>query len=101
MHTLLRWAARCGSVILGLGLGGVMPLTAALLARCFGRDAFGPMMGLMTPIMIAFQSLGPPFAGRIFDATGSYDAAFWSFVAMLGIAAGLLGFLRQPRAAMA
>jgi MFS family permease len=86
------------AVFLGLGLGGVMPLTASLLARCFGRDAFGPMMGLMTPIMIVFQSVGPPFAGRVFDATGSYDFAFWSFVAMLVVAAGLLVLLRQPGA---
>jgi cyanate permease len=86
------------AVFLGLGLGGVMPLAAALIARCFGRAAFGPMMGLMTPIMIAFQSLGPPFAGRVFDATGSYDAAFWSFVAMVAVSAGLLVFLRAPRA---
>jgi cyanate permease len=84
------------AVFLGLGLGGVMPLAAALLARCFGRDAFGPMMGLMTPIMIVFQSVGPPLAGKVFDATGSYDAAFWSFVAMVVIAAGLLVLLRQP-----
>jgi len=89
------------AVFLGLGLGGVMPLTAALLARCFGSKAFGPMMGLMTPIMIAFQSVGPPFAGRVFDATGSYDAAYWSFVAMVVVAAGLLVFLRQPGAASA
>jgi cyanate permease len=55
----------------------------------------------MTPIMIAFQSVGPPFAGRVFDATGSYDAAYWSFVAMVVVAAGLLVFLRQPGAAPA
>jgi cyanate permease len=89
------------AVFLGLGLGGAMPLAAALLAHCFGRDSFGPMMGLMTPIIIAFQSVGPPFAGRVFDATGSYDAAFWSFVAVLVVAAGLLVFLRQPGAAPA
>ena len=46
--------------------------------------------------MIAFQSLGPPFAGGVFDATGSYSGAFWSFVAMAAIAAGLLTFLRLP-----
>lgn len=91
------------AVILGLGLGGVMPLTAALLARCFGRDSFGIMMGLLTPIMILFQSMGPPFAGWIFDTTGSYHTAFWIFVAAAGVAAGLLGILREetsPAAAM-
>jgi MFS family permease len=82
------------AAVLGLGLGGVMPLTAALLARCFGRDSFGIVMGLLTPIMILFQSLGPPFAGWIFDTTGSYDTAFWCFVAAAGLAAGLLGSLR-------
>jgi cyanate permease len=53
------------------------------------------------PIMIVLQSVGPPFAGRVFDATGSYDSAFWSFVAMLVVAAGLLVLLRQPGAAPA
>jgi hypothetical protein len=49
----IRRIMTLGCSVLGAGvLGGVMPLTAALLARCFGRDAFGPVMGLMTPIMI-------------------------------------------------
>ena len=79
---------------LGLGLGGVTPLASSLLARAFGRDAFGPMLGLMMPILTPFQSLGPPLAGWVFDVTGSYDAAWWTFAAAMGVAIWLLTLLR-------
>ena len=74
--------------VLGLGIGGVLPLSAALLARVFGPAAFAPMMGLMAPLFTPIVSVGPPFAGWIFDVTGSYDLAFWAFAGVL-LAAGL------------
>jgi MFS family permease len=80
--------------LLGLGVGGVMPLAAALLARAFGAEAFGPMMGLMTPLMIPFQSVGAPFAAGVFDSTGSYQSAWIAFAAVLVVACGLLSLLR-------
>ncbi len=82
------------SVVLGMGIGGVMPLGAALLARTFGPRAFGPMMGLMTPIMIPFQSVGAPLAASVYDSTGSYHGAWFAFVAFLLLACGLLALLR-------
>ncbi len=71
-----------------------MPLGAALLARAFGPLAFGPMMGLMAPIMIPFQSIGAPLAGFVFDSTGSYQVAWYTFfVALIG-ACAILSLLR-------
>jgi hypothetical protein len=52
------------------------------------------MMGLMTPIMIPFQSLGAPFAAGVFDSTGSYRGAWFAFVVILLLACGLLSLLR-------
>ena len=81
------------ALLLGLGVGGVMPLAAALLARAFGPAAFGPMMGLMTPMMIPLQSTGAPFAAAVFDSTGSYDGAWFTLAALLLVACGLLSRL--------
>lgn len=79
-------------VTLGIGLGGVMPLGAALLAHAFGPAKFGPMMGLMMPILIPFQVIGAPGAAAIFDATGSYDGAW---LALLGVSIAALLLLTR------
>lgn len=69
------------SALLGLGMGGVMPVQAALLARSFGAANFGPVMGLSGPILILFQSLGAPLFGWVFDVYGDYRYALLGFAA--------------------
>jgi hypothetical protein len=53
-------------------------------------------MGLMSPFMLPIQALGVPFAGYVFDRTGSYDFAFQAFLAIYALAAVILVFLRLP-----
>ena len=90
------WPLIAICTFLGLGVGGVMQLAVALLARAFGPAAFGQMMGLMAPLLIPFQATGAPLAGFIFDETGSYVLAFWIFSGALVAAIVLLSFLRLP-----
>jgi MFS family permease len=80
----------------GIGLGGTLPLSSALLARAFGREIFGPMMGLMWPIAIPLQLTGPIIAGWVYDTSGSYRLAFWLFAGMLGVAIVLVRLVRLP-----
>jgi MFS family permease len=80
----------------GIGLGGTLPLSSALLARAFGRQAFGPMMGLMWPIAIPLQLTGPIFAAWIHDTSGSYHVAFWIFVGALAVAVFLVRLVQLP-----
>ncbi|MFT5442211.1 MAG: MFS family permease [Myxococcota bacterium] len=82
------------SIVLGLGLGGVMPLASALMASAFGPAAFGPMMGLMTPMMIPFQSVGAPMTAAIYDSTGSYTYAWLTFVGVAFVACAILSQLK-------
>ena len=84
------------AALYGLGLGGVSPLQAALLARRFGSTHFAPAMGLLSPLMTPFQITGPPVTGYIFDRLGSDDLALWCFVASLEVAAVALSFVRLP-----
>ena len=70
----------------GLGMGGISPLQAALLARGFGARDFGRAMGLLGPVTIPFTIGGPPLAGWIFDTQGSYDLALVIFMVTTAIA---------------
>lgn len=68
-----------GGLLLGLGGGGMLPVWGALLAKVFGALDYGRVMGLMSPALMIFCLVTPPFAGRVFDVTGSYHAAFLWF----------------------
>ena len=82
--------------LFGLGFGGVLPLWGVLLGAAYGRAEFGRILGLMSPMMIPFETLGIPFAGWVFDRTGSYNGAFLTFLGLYAIAAVALVFLRLP-----
>jgi MFS family permease len=84
---------------LGLGVGGVLPLSAALVARVFGRLSFGPVMGLVMPLVTPLVSAGVVFAAWVFDTRQSYDLAFGTFVAALALAALALSRVGSPEPA--
>lgn len=77
----------------GLASGASLPVWGAMLGRCYGRQAFGRVMGLMAPLIwIVF-----PFTGWVRDRTGRYDAAFEVFLGVIALAAAVLVFLRPPQ----
>jgi MFS family permease len=89
------WLLLAGTIF-GLGMGGVIPLWGALIGAGFGRQAFGRVMGLMTPVMLPIHILGIPYAGWIYDRTGSYEIAFFSFTGIYVLAIAVLLLLRLP-----
>ena len=68
----------------------------AVVGKTFGRDRFGAVLGLMRPAIFPIQILGVPFAGWIFDVTGSYDTAFKVFLELYLLAALAIAFYREP-----
>ena len=85
-----------GACLFGYGVGGVVPMHGAVVGKTFGRDRFGVVLGLMRPAMFPIQILGVPFAGWIFDVTGSYDMAFQVFLGLYLFAALAIAFYSQP-----
>ena len=77
------WMLEGVTLLLGLGVGGNLPLSSALLARAFGPAAFGRMMGMKLLLLTPLVATGTPFAGWIFDTTGSYRWAFAVFLALV------------------
>ncbi|MFU8815005.1 MAG: MFS transporter [Pseudomonadales bacterium] len=88
-----------GAALFGYGMGGVVPMQGALVAKVFGRARFGKALGLMRPAMFPVQIIGVPLAGGIFDVTGSYRLAFLLFIGLYLLAA-LLALAFQERAAV-
>jgi MFS family permease len=80
----------------GLALGGFLPLWGALIGDCFGRMAFGRVMGLMGPLMLPLNVAALQLAPWSFDATGSYDLALRVFLGWIAVAAAALGLVRLP-----
>jgi MFS family permease len=82
-------------LVLGVGYGGFIALSPAVIAELFGVDGLGRLIGA-TYTSAAFGSLvGPPLAGFIIDATGSYTPAI--VFAMLLAGAGVTALLPLAR----
>ena len=88
------------SIICGVSGGAAVPMWGVILARVYGPDQIGKMMGAMSFVIMPFTLLSPPIFGWVFDRTGSYDNAFIGYLVLLAFAMMLLSQLRidQPEA---
>lgn len=62
---------------IGIGLcsGGQSPANAALLSRVFGQVSYAKAAGFSGLLTVPLLFAAPPFAGLLFDRTGSYRMA--------------------------
>jgi hypothetical protein len=54
------------------------------------------VIGLMSTLMLPIRVVGIPYAGWIFDRTGSYQIAFLTFIGLCVVSMLVLAFLRLP-----
>lgn len=74
-----------GAALSGPALGGIVPLWTVLVGRRFGLAQMGRAMGVMSSAIMPINLLALYLVGSLFDATGSYVAAFELFMLCLGI----------------
>ncbi|MCX6022148.1 MAG: hypothetical protein NTZ05_10545 [Chloroflexi bacterium] len=91
-------SAVLGIAVFGTGIGGVVIIMEVVWADAFGRRHLGAVRSLATPFTIVASSGAPLFASAVFDATGSYQGAFLSFIAAFGAASALILAARPPSA---
>ena len=70
------WMFYAFAVIFGIGFGGRNPLTTSIRGEYFGRGNFGKILGISTIPMNALLLISSPFAGYMYDWTGTYTVAF-------------------------
>ncbi len=85
-------------LIYSSGMGGPMPLRAALLADYFGTRSFGTIFGFLALINTLGGLASPVVAGWLFDVTGSYHLAWQIFTLTTLPAIALILLVKPPRA---
>jgi len=83
-------------VLFGSGVGAAGPLHAVLIGRCFGRAAFGQIMGLGGLIALPLVAGAAPLAGYLAIESGNYTSAFQMEIVVVGLAGLCALFLRIP-----
>jgi MFS family permease len=82
-------------ILLGLGTGGPIPMTAALLRKYFGIVRLGSILGLVFCIIWIGGIIGPPIAGWTFDNFHSYKIAW--LVGIITTASATLLMVTSPK----
>lgn len=82
-------------LIWGFAMGGIIALEPLIVAECFGLESFGVILGMLYVFTTIGGSVGAPFAGFVFDRSGSYLFAFVLFIVTYMLATGL-SFLAAP-----
>ncbi len=93
------WMAYVFVAIYGVGYGGAIPLTVALRGQLFGRKIFATMGGVTSAMTAIATVAAPVFAGYIYDATGSYSIAFYTFLGLICLSGLAFLFVRYPKRA--
>lgn len=81
----------------GLATGGTLPVLNMLVAFYFGGTSFGSVIGAMNVIALPLSMIAARFVGEVFDRTGSYDFAFWTFFGASFLSMVVIAFMRPPR----
>ncbi len=76
--------------VLGLGIGGVSTVQEVIWADYFGRATIGMIRGLTRPFTVLASAGGPVFAALAYDTRGSYEPAFYVFIATYIAAAAVI-----------
>ncbi len=73
--------------LFGITIGAPLTLVPLVMAESLGLRRFGSLAGLAGLFNVLGAAVGPVFAGRIFDVSGHYAAAFEVFILALLLAA--------------
>ncbi|MBM3940649.1 MAG: MFS transporter [SAR202 cluster bacterium] len=90
------WVLFASAVLLGVGQGTSSVMQVHIWPAYYGRAHIGTIRGYIVPAILVAQALGAPFAGFFYDATGSYDWAFWISGAAVAISGVLLVSAKPP-----
>jgi len=88
-------------ILFGAGLGSGAVVRGVIWATYFGRASVGTIRGLVGPVELVSNGVGPPAMGLVYDVTGAYTGAFWAAVVLMLASAVLMSTARPPRRSLA
>jgi MFS family permease len=75
--------------------GGMFTLQQVIFADYFGRQSLGAVRGVVAPVQMGANAVGPLFAALAFDASGDYNVIFSAYGAFT-LLASVFVFLARP-----
>ncbi len=97
IFTREMWAFYVFAIAFGLAYGGIIPLATLVPSELFGTKSLGVIIGALMLYSTIGGAGGSPFAGYVFDTTGSYQAAL-PVLAVISLLAALLGVVLAKHA---
>lgn len=88
------WALLAVFSCVGIAVGGVHPILTTLIASAFGSRSYGSVYGRMNLVMQPISLLALYFIGAVYDRSGVYDLAFWTFGGLVFVGMGLIAAVR-------
>jgi sugar phosphate permease len=85
-------------VLYGVATGMTVTAMQMIWADYFGREAIGAIRGMVSPVQMLTNALGPVVAALVFDITDSYQLIFTISSGLCALAALLTIAARRPRA---
>ena len=82
-------------LLFGLGYGGITVTTRLVLAELFGLRSLGKLLAIMMSAETILGGGGNFLTGRLFDITGSYEAAFKVMAVCSIVSVVLMAMLRR------
>ncbi len=90
------WEFYLLALLFGFGYGGFVPIVTKMSSDFFGLKSAGTILGILIFGGTSGGAIGAPFAGYIFDRTGSYVYAFLSGGVVLSVAVIIALFIKPP-----
>jgi MFS family permease len=90
------WMAWLYAITMGLGIGSWLPTMSMLVSGYFGLRHYGSIFGAVTIPYAVGSAIGPLAAGRMYDASGTYDQVFILFLALFFVSIVTILVTRPP-----
>jgi sugar phosphate permease len=85
------------AAIVGIGIGGVLPVYQVLTASVFGSASYGTVIGTAVVFQQILMMAAFRFVGEVRDRTGSYTLAFETFIVIALLAPCFIWQLKTLR----
>ena len=85
------------AILMGIAVGGRLPLTSSMRGAYFGRKDFAMILGISMVPINALMFVAPLFTGYTFDWTDSYDLPFKTLAAVSMVSALFYIMMGAPK----
>ena len=91
------WLIAGALALMGLGIGGNIPIQDVFWAEYFGRRYLGAVRSIGFPVAMGISAVTPVLVGLSRDLLGSYEVAFYTCSGLWAASALMCLLLRLPR----